>query len=76
MSDQPIEGTMHESTQHSLHTDVHVHDKIPTRSHSKRASADPHFGPRGHRDMPIRFTYLIFWLTSRFKLNIFFSFAI
>jgi hypothetical protein len=69
MCDQPIAGTIHESTQHSLQTDIHTHDGIRAPHHSQRATADPRLRPRGHRDRPIPFTYLIFWLTSRFKFN-------
>ena len=73
MCDQPIAGTIHESTQHSLQTDSHTPYAIrapPPPRPSKRAEADPRLRPRGHRDQPIRFTFLIFWLTSRFKSNV------
>ena len=71
MYDQLIAGTIHENTQHSLQRDIHTHDGIRAPPHpSQRATADPRLRPCGHRDRPIRFTYLIFWLTSRFKFNI------
>jgi hypothetical protein len=63
--------TIHEITQHSLQTEIHAPERIRAPNSGKREAADPRLRTRGHRDWPIRFTYLIFFLlTSRFNFNI------
>ena len=45
-----MQRTLHDNTQQSQQTDIHVPGGIQTRNPSKRATADPSPRPRGHRD--------------------------
>jgi hypothetical protein len=60
MSDQPIERTIHEITQHSLQTEIHAPERIRAPNPGKREAADPCLRPPGHQERPIQFTHLIF----------------
>ena len=46
-----------DNTQHSKQTDIHASGGIRKRNPSKRAAADLHLRPLGHRDRLVKFCY-------------------
>ena len=52
----PTHRRLPDKTQQSQPTDIHAPSGIRTRNPSKRAAADPHNTPRGHRDRPVNAT--------------------
>jgi len=54
MSDQLVPQAAKYTSHNVQETNINADSRIRTRDSSNRAAADLRFGPRGHRDRPLR----------------------